>query len=51
METDREAVSSEHTASARQEPSFHYQMVDMKARKIATIIKISRLPYILEEVT
>lgn len=26
-------------------------MVDMKARKIATMIKISKLPYHLEEVT
>ena len=26
-------------------------MVDMKARKISTLIKISKLPYILEEVT
>jgi len=48
MEGEREAVSEERSADARQEPSFHYQMVDMKARKIATIIKISRLPYILE---
>ena len=26
-------------------------MVDMKARKIATLIKLSKLPYTLEEVT
>lgn len=48
MEAEREAVSEEHSAEPKQEPSFHYQMVDMKARKIATIIKISRLPYTLE---
>jgi len=40
--------TEEHTSEIRHEPSFHYQMVDMKARKIATMIKISKLPYYLE---
>ena len=33
------------------EPAFNYQMADMKARKIATLIKITNLPYGLQEVT
>lgn len=50
-EVKTERVSEDQAAEARQEPSFHYQMADRKARKIATLIKFSKLPYLLEEET
>lgn len=40
---------SEHpTVEPHHETSFHYQMADMKARKIVTLIRFSKLPYSLE---
>lgn len=33
----------------KQEPSFHYQMTDIKARKLVTLIKFARLSYAIEE--
>jgi hypothetical protein len=50
-EVKTESASEDQAAEARQESSFHYQMTDMKARKIATLIKFSKLPYLLEEET
>jgi hypothetical protein len=41
----------ERALAVRQEVSFHYQMAEMKARKIVTLIKFSKLNYLVEEVT
>lgn len=48
---DSKSTSNDQISEVRQEPSFHYQMVDIKARKVVTLIKFSKLPYSLEEVT
>lgn len=47
-ENKPDRISEDLAAEARVEPSFHYQMIDMKARKIAALIKFSKLPYLLE---
>ena len=49
--SEAEGGREERVGTGRQEVSFHYQMAEMKARKIVTLIKFSKLNYSLEEVS
>jgi len=49
--SEAEGGREERVGTGRQEVSFHYRMADMKALKIVTLIKFSKLNYSLEEVS
>ena len=47
----KDTVSDAISAEAWKQTSFHYQMAELKAHKIVTLINFSKLDYPLEEVT
>jgi hypothetical protein len=42
-----ESSKDERIKINKQETSFHYQMAEMKARKMVTLIKFSKLNYFI----
>lgn len=47
----KEEENDSRILSSVQKTSFHYQMTELKARKILVLIKFSELDYSIEEMT